>query len=91
MPASPPAQPPLILTICMGSSCYSRGNSRNIEAIQQFIAEKQLDATIQLVGHLCEDKCRNGPNLGINGKIYQQVDTASAIALINDALNAKPA
>jgi NADH:ubiquinone oxidoreductase subunit E len=76
----------MTITICMGSSCYSRGNSRNIEAIQQYLAQNHLEADIQLVGHLCEDKCKSGPNIAINGKLYQQVDPASVVGLLQEAI-----
>lgn len=76
----------LSIAICMGSSCYSRGNSRNIETIRQFLADHQLNGETHLVGHLCEDNCRNGPNLKIDGKSYQQVDTATLLTMLENAV-----
>ena len=32
------------ITICMGSSCFSRGNNRNIEVIQEHLATQPLAA-----------------------------------------------
>lgn len=71
------------ITICMGSSCYSRGNGRNIEVIQQLLAQRGLEADVQLVGHLCQDQCRNGPNVTIDGKLYQQVDAGAIGSLLD--------
>lgn len=75
----------MTITICMGSSCYSRGNGRNIEAIQSCLAKQNKEAQVELVGHLCEDQCKTGPNIAINGKTYHQVDAASIVALISEA------
>ena len=42
------------ITICMGSSCFSRGNNRNIEVIQSFLSSRHLPGNAELAGHLCE-------------------------------------
>lgn len=76
----------LSITICMGSSCYSRGNRRNIEVIQKFLADEQQEATVQVVGHLCEDHCLQGPNVQIAGTIYHAVDSASVAGLLRHHL-----
>jgi NADH:ubiquinone oxidoreductase subunit E len=71
------------ITICMGSSCFSRGNSRNIEVIQDFFKTQSLPASVELSGHLCEGRCKSGPNIMINGKLYHEVDPIVIIALLN--------
>lgn len=77
-------QKTMTITICMGSSCYSRGNGRNIEAIEDFIAQNGLDARVDLVGHLCNDACRVGPNIEVNGKAYQQVNAAAVVEILRE-------
>ena len=76
----------LTITICMGSSCYSRGNRRNIEVIQKFLADEKQDADVQVVGHLCEGHCLQGPNVQIAGTIYHAVDSASVASLLQHHL-----
>lgn len=61
------------ITICMGSSCFSRGNSLNAEVIQRFIAENGLESQVAVKGCLCESKCKNGPNIRINDKLFTDV------------------
>lgn len=79
------------ITICMGSSCFSRGNSRNIEVIQEFFKTRSLPASVELSGHLCEGCCKSGPNVAINGKMYHEVDPIVIIALLNHFVpGAKP-
>ena len=41
-----------IITVCMGSSCFSRGNSSNAELIQLFIKENNLYYECKSVMHL---------------------------------------
>ena len=74
------------ITICMGSSCFSRGNNRNIEVIQDYLGTQPLPPGLQLTGHLCEGRCRAGPNVTINGKMYHEVDPIVIIGLLNHYL-----
>jgi len=78
-----PASAAASITICLGSSCFSRGNSRNLEVIQDFYKTHNLPASVELNGHLCEGHCRSGPNVRINGKLYHEVDPIVIIALLN--------
>jgi len=73
-----------IIKICMGSSCFSRGNSINLEVIESFIREKKLQTTIELTGSRCEDRCSDGPNIEIDGKLYNHLDSGSLKDLLNE-------
>jgi NADH:ubiquinone oxidoreductase subunit E len=81
-----PETPATKITICMGSSCFSRGNSRNIEVVQEFLKKHTLPPSVELSGHLCEGHCKSGPNVMINGKLYHEVDPIVIIALLNHFL-----
>jgi NADH:ubiquinone oxidoreductase subunit E len=56
----------IIISICMGSSCYLRGNRELTELLSNFLAEKSLEDYVEFVGNLCEDECKCGPNVRIN-------------------------
>jgi len=66
----------------MGSSCFSRGNNRNIEALKEFLKTHPLPPAVQLAGHLCEGHCQLGPNVTVNGKLYHSVDPVVITSLI---------
>ena len=59
------------IKICLGSSCYSRGNNVHLEVIKKYIAENHLEAEISFSGHLCEELCSSG-NLSGLYKILQE-------------------
>lgn len=61
------------ITVCMGSSCFARGNQQNLTFIESFINTHGLDAQIDLAGTRCENKCASGPNVIINGIEYNSV------------------
>ncbi len=73
----------MVITVCMGSSCFSRGNNRNLEVVRQYLVDCTEAIEVKLTGHLCENQCRNGPHLLIDGRAYQQVDAASVRALLD--------
>ena len=58
----------------MGSSCFARGNLQNLNFLENYIKDNNLDAEIELIGGLCEEKCESGPNIYINDKFYNEVD-----------------
>ena len=66
-----------LITICMGSSCFARGNGDNLEQIERFLAARELNADIRIAGCRCRDECGRGPNLEINGELHHRVDTGT--------------
>lgn len=61
------------IKICMGSSCFARGNAQNLEFIENYIKINDLDVQIELTGSRCEGKCACGPNMIINKVEYKNV------------------
>ena len=64
------------IVVCLGSSCFARGNSENLALINSYIDSNGLKASIRLTGRLCQDECKLGPNLIIGGELYHNVNTA---------------
>jgi NADH:ubiquinone oxidoreductase subunit E len=64
---------PIEIVICLGSSCFARGNSQNLAIIDEFLASHNLRASVHLSGKLCRDECKHGPNLTISGYTHHQV------------------
>jgi NADH:ubiquinone oxidoreductase subunit E len=56
------------ITVCMGSSCFGKGNSSNAEYIISFIKDHNLQDSIEVLGCLCCNACAQGPNIKINDK-----------------------
>lgn len=74
------------IIICMGSSCFSRGNNSNIDLIKDFVLKHKLKATVDMRGQLCQNQCSKGPMLIIDGKEFKAVETASLSSLLEQAL-----
>ena len=70
------------IKICMGSSCFARGNSKNLQTIQKFIEKNHLDAEIELEGLRCCDKCAKGPNIMIDDVEYNNIDSGPLLDIL---------
>lgn len=75
------------ITICLGSSCFSRGNGKNLEIVQEFIKNKGLEASINFKGQLCSENCSRGPMLIINDKSYYEVTKSKLIDILEKELS----
>jgi len=72
-----------VITICMGSSCFSRGNGKNYEIIKLILKEKCISADVLLKGCRCGGQCMHGPNIWIDDQIFSDVDQGSLIDILN--------
>lgn len=61
------------IRICLGSSCYSKGKQSNLEYIENFLKKHNLLDKVDFAGHLCIDKCISGPNIEIDGVLYNEI------------------
>ena len=64
------------ITICMGSSCFARGNEKNVALCEEFLAERGLrdEIDVELGASLCTGNCAQGPIVIVDGKTYTNVD-----------------
>lgn len=76
----------ITITICMGSSCFSRGNAETAAFIQQYVTENKLQDRVTVRGCLCEGECRNGPNIRVGNTLYENVSGDMAIDIIKRQL-----
>lgn len=79
-------QEKIIITVCMGSSCFSRGNNFNAELIERFLRDENLETSVEMQGCLCESKCKSGPNIRINGELIQGVEPGMLTDLLKHKL-----
>ena len=71
------------IEICLGSSCFARGNAENLKLLREYLAARGIAAAVSTTGHLCRDHCKLGPNLAIDGKLHHGVSAAALKALLD--------
>ena len=79
------------IKIRMGSSCFQRGNRLNLEYIEAYLLEQRCAATVELVGSRCEDECRKGPNIEINGQAFHGVNLEILTELLEQFIGKRSA
>ena len=74
------------LVICMGSACFARGNSRAVETVRECLRSMQRENDVKVTGTLCQNLCRQGPNLSFDGECHCGVETSTLPDLLEDLL-----
>jgi NADH:ubiquinone oxidoreductase subunit E len=72
--------------ICLGSSCFSRGNKDVVMFIKEYLRKHHLEDKVIFKGARCMGNCSNGPNLTINGKIIEGVTLTGAEGILDREL-----
>ncbi len=72
------------IIICLGSSCFARGNKKTLDAIQSYINKHKLVEKVFLHGGHCFGHCEKGPILKVNQKIYEKVDHLNVIDILTN-------
>jgi NADH:ubiquinone oxidoreductase subunit E len=72
--------------ICLGSSCFSRGNKEVVNFIRDYLKRNHLEDKVVFRGARCMGHCSNGPNLKINEVITEGVTLSSVEAILEKEL-----
>ena len=70
------------IVICLGSSCFARGNGDHLATIKEHLDKYGLAETVHLSGLLCQNQCKSGPNLTINGESLHEVTSDRLVDLL---------
>ena len=70
------------IRICLGSSCFSRGNKQTLQVVQLYLKGHQLERDVILKGNHCFSNCSTGPVMKIGDKIYEQVSSESVLEIL---------
>ncbi len=77
----------VVIQICMGSSCFSRGNRHTLKVIQQYLRDHNLEGDVVLKGNHCFSDCSKGPVVKINDVLYEHVDRENIMELLERTFN----
>jgi len=75
------------MQICMGSSCFSRGNKDVVNFIREYLRKNHLDDKVIFKGARCMGLCSNGPNLNINGVTIEGVTISRIESILEKELS----
>lgn len=75
-----------VISICLGSSCYRRGNQFVLDVVKNYLTEHNLTHDVIFKGHLCAGKCMEGPIITIDNIDYEYIDSISVIRILDNHL-----
>ena len=75
------------MQICLGSSCFSRGNKEVVNFIREYLRKNHLDDRVIFKGARCMGLCNNGPNLNINGVTIEGVTITKIEGILEKELS----
>lgn len=76
------------IIVCLGSSCFARGNKKTVQAIDAYIKLHKLEDKVFFHGGHCFGKCEKGPILKINNKYFENVDPNTVIDILANEIKA---
>lgn len=71
---------PIEVKVCMGSSCFARGNAEHLDLLKKHALSQS--GRLKLTGSLCQEHCKQGPNLTVDGQEHHGVSTAQLRELL---------
>ena len=74
------------IVICLGSSCFARGNKGTLEVIKNYLKINELCDEILFKGQLCSQSCNKGPVIWVNDVKYEAMTAANVDSLLDQIL-----
>jgi len=71
------------IVVCLGSSCFARGNSENLAILDEYARQHESSVTLRTTGRLCQDQCKQGPNLLLDGVYHHGVTSEQLHELLH--------
>jgi NADH:ubiquinone oxidoreductase subunit E len=62
------------IRICLGSSCFARGNKKMVQVVQQFLMQYHLEEKVNFHGSHCFGHCGEGPMIQIGDNLIHSHD-----------------
>ncbi len=61
------------IVICLGSSCFARGNKQMVKDIMTYIKDNQLEDKVNFHGAHCFGHCEKGPIVKIGNTMHEGI------------------
>lgn len=72
------------VVICLGSSCFARGNKQLVKIITDYLHDRNLLNDVRFHGQRCFGLCAAGPSLKLDGILTERMDEEKVISLLDD-------
>jgi len=72
------------IIICLGSSCFARGNKQLVKLITDYLRDRNLLNDVKFHGERCFGHCSKGPVLKIDNEINEKIDEEKVMLLLDN-------
>lgn len=72
------------IIICLGSSCFARGNKKMVQVIQQFLKQNYLEDKVLFRGAHCFGQCGDGPVIKVDDEFIRTADEGEVVAFLKN-------
>jgi NADH:ubiquinone oxidoreductase subunit E len=72
------------VVICLGSSCFARGNKQLVKIVTNYLQDRNLQSDVRFHGQRCFGECASGPSLKLDGILKERLDEESIIAVLDE-------
>jgi len=72
------------VVICLGSSCFARGNKQLVKTITDYLHDRNLLNDVRFHGQRCFGQCAAGPSLKLDGILTERLDEERIISLLDE-------
>ncbi|MDR1054194.1 MAG: NAD(P)H-dependent oxidoreductase subunit E [Planctomycetaceae bacterium] len=81
-----PTKPKIV--VCLGSSCFARGNGDIIRVIEEYLQKNNYhdEIDLEISGTLCQECCSDGPNILVNNTLYSHIDSGVMLDILKKIL-----
>jgi len=77
------------IKICLGSSCFSRGNAKTLDIIKNYLKKDESFKLIEFKGKLCAGSCSEGPVIFIDDVKYTSINADNITDILDQHLMQK--
>jgi NADH:ubiquinone oxidoreductase subunit E len=75
------------IKICLGSSCYRRGNQKILEIVRDYLEENDLSSLVDFRGDLCMGQCAHGPVIVIGDERHVGISPDTVLPILESAIS----
>ena len=71
------------IVICLGSSCFARGNKTVVRIISDYLMSRNLEAEVHFHGERCFGHCSKGPVIKLDTEFVEKIDELNITELLD--------
>jgi len=75
------------IIICLGSSCFARGNKQLVKLINDYLRDRNLLNDVKFHGERCFGKCAAGPSIKFDSQTLENADEEAVIHTLDIFFN----